>query len=105
MKSISTEEQIVKILAVAAKPDKAVSEVCRSHGVKREHVLRPEAQSAGLQTDDLRDLRDLEKENAQHKRLLAELDIEADAERALFRKDGLPFPNPLRPRGSWCSGV
>ncbi|RIJ97062.1 MAG: IS3 family transposase, partial [Armatimonadetes bacterium] len=38
---------------------------------------------AGMQTNDVRHLRELERENAQLKRLLAERDLEIDAVRAL----------------------
>ncbi|WKZ80846.1 MAG: hypothetical protein QY327_02875 [Fimbriimonadaceae bacterium] len=55
---------------------------------------------AGMQTDDVRHLRELERENAQLKRLLAERDLEIDAVRALFRKNGLALPNPSRGRDS-----
>ena len=53
---------------------------------------------AGLKTDDLRELRELERENAQLKKLLAERDLELGAVRALFRKNGLALPNPSRER-------
>jgi putative transposase len=52
-----------------------------------------------LRTHDLRQLRELERENAQLKKLLAERDLEIDAVRAMYRKNGLTLPNPSRERG------
>lgn len=50
---------------------------------------------AGLQTDDLRQLRELERENAQLKRLLAERDLESDSVRAPVPKKRACAPDPV----------
>lgn len=98
-KSKFSEEQIVKILQEAASGQKTQAQVCRDNGVNVNTFYIWKRKYAGLQTDDLRQLRDLERENAQLKRLLAERDMEIDAVRALFRKNGLPLPSPSRERG------
>lgn len=97
-KSKFSEEQIVKILQEAASGQKTQSQVCRDNGVNLNTFYIWKRKYAGLQTDDLRQLRDLERENAQLKRLLAERDLEIDAVRALFRKNGIALPNPSRGR-------
>ena len=98
-KSKFAEEQIVKILQEAASGQKTQAQVCKDNGVNINTFYIWKRKYAGLQTDDLRQLRDLEKENAQLKKLLAERDLEIDAVKALFRKNGLPLPSPSRERG------
>ena len=99
-KSKFSEEQIVRILQDAASGTKTQAQVCKDHGVSVNTFYVWKRKYAGLQTDDLRQLRDLERENAQLKRLLAERDLEIDSVRALFRKNGLSLPNPSRGRDS-----
>ena len=97
-KSKFSEEQIVKILQEAASGQKTQVQICRDHGVNLNTFYIWKRKYAGLQTDDLRQLRELERENAQLKRLLAERDLEIDAVKALFRKNGIALPNPSRGR-------
>jgi len=97
-KSKFSEEQIVRILQEAASGTKTHAELCHDHGVNLNTFYIWKRKYAGLQTNDLRELRELERENAQLKRLLAERDLEIDAVRALFRKNGLALPNPSRER-------
>ena len=94
-----SEEQIVRILEEAARGQKTHVQLCKEHGVNLNTFYIWRRKYAGLQTDDLRQLRELERENAQLKKLLAERDLEIDAVRALFRKNGLALPSPLRERG------
>ncbi len=94
-----SEEQIVRILQEASSGKKTQAELCREHGVSQNTFYIWKRKYAGLETDDVRRLRELERENAQLKRLLAERDLEIDAVRALFRKNGLALPNPSRERG------
>jgi putative transposase len=98
-KSKYSEEQIVRILQEAASGQKTQAQVCRDHGISANTFYVWRRKYAGLKTDDLRQLRELERENAQLKRLLAERDLEIDAVRALFRKNGIALPSPLRERG------
>ncbi|MCC6351938.1 MAG: transposase, partial [Phycisphaerales bacterium] len=95
-----SEEQIVRILQEAASGQKTQAQLCRDHGVSANTFYVWKRKYAGMQTDDVRHLRELERENAQLKRLLAERDLEIDAVRALFRKNGLALPNPSRGRDS-----
>jgi len=87
-KSRFSEEQIVRILQDGARGDR----------VSANTYYIWKRKFAGMQTDDVRHLRELERENAQLKRLLAEKEMENDAMRALFRKNGLALPNGARER-------
>lgn len=98
-KSRFTEEQIVRILQEAASGQKTHVQLCKEHGVNHNTFYVWKRKYAGLQTDDLRQLRDLERENSQLKKLLAERDLEIDSVKALFRKNGLSLPSPSRERG------
>jgi len=98
-KSKFSEEQIVKILQEAAAGGKTQAQLCRDHGISVNTFYVWKRKYAGLETQDLRQMRELERENAQLKRLLAERDLEIDAVRALFRKNGLALPSPSRERG------
>lgn len=97
-KSKFTEEQIVRILEEAASGQHTHAQLCKQHGVSINTFYIWKRKYSGLQTEDLRHLRELERENAQLKRLLAERDLEIDAVRALFRKNGWALPNPSRER-------
>jgi putative transposase len=97
-KSKFSEEQIVRILQEAASGQKTQAQICRDHGVNVNTFYIWKRKYAGLQIDDLKQLRELERENAQLKRLLAERDLEIDAVKALFRKNGIALPNPSRGR-------
>jgi putative transposase len=98
-KSTFSEEQIVRILQEAASGQKTQAQVCRDHGVSTNTFYLWKRKYAGLQTEDLRQLRELERENAQLKRLLAERDLEVDAAKTLIRKNGWALPSPSRERG------
>lgn len=99
-KSKFSEEQIVRILQEAATGLKTHAQLCKEHGVNLNTFYIWKRKYAGLQTNDLRELRELERENAQLKRLLAERDLEIDAVRSLFRKNGLALPTPSRERNT-----
>jgi len=51
-----------------------------------------------METDDVRRLRELERENTQLKILLAERDLEISAVKKVFRKNALALPSELRER-------
>ncbi|MCK6631951.1 MAG: transposase [Fimbriimonadaceae bacterium] len=93
-----TEEQIVRILQEAASGQKTQAQLCRDHGVSANTYYIWKRKFAGMETDDVKKLRELERENSQLKRLLAEKEMENDAMRALFRKNGLALPNGARER-------
>ena len=57
-----------------------------------------------METEDVRRLKELERENSQLKRLLAERDLEVDAVRSLLRKNGQALPLTLK-NGSRERGI
>ena len=82
-----TEEQIIRVLAEADRPDRTVGEVCRQHGVSENTFYRWRKRFGGLTVPEARRLRELEKENARLKRLVAERDLEIDAMKELLGKN------------------
>jgi putative transposase len=73
-----TNEQIVAILQEAAKDEKPIIDVCREKGISEATFYAWRKKFGGLQTRDVQRLKDLEKENARLKRLLAEKVVEID---------------------------
>jgi len=98
-KSKFSNEQIVAILEEAAAGHKSQSQVCRESGISENTFYVWKRKYGGLQSQDVRRLKELERENAQLKRLLAERDLEVDAVRSLLRKNGWALPNGGRERG------
>ena len=98
-KSQFSEEQVVRILQEAASGQKSQSQVCREHGISEITFYTWKRKYGGMEMQDVRRLKDLEQENRQLKRLLAERDLEVDAVRSLLRKNGWALPNGQRERG------
>lgn len=82
-----SEEQIIRILKQAERGDKSIGEVCREHGVAENSFYRWRKKYGGLSVPEMRRLRELEKENARLKRLVAERDLEIDAMQELLSKN------------------
>ena len=97
-KSKFTEDQIVKILSEASRGEKTAAEVCRSHGVSQNTFYLWKRKYAGIQSDDLKRLRELERENAQLKRIVAEMHLEIDTVKGVMRKNGMALPPDGRER-------
>ncbi len=77
-----TPEQVVRKLTQADKllaEGKDVSDVCRELQVSEQTYYRWRNQFGGLKADDAKRLKDLEKENATLKRLLADAELEKAA--------------------------
>lgn len=84
-KSRFSEEQIVRMLQEAASGQKSQSQLCREHGISENTFYTWKRKYGGMETQDVRRLKELEQENSQLKRLLAERDLEVDAVRSLIR--------------------
>jgi putative transposase len=71
-----TEEQIVQILQ-EAESGMSAKDVCRKHNVSEQSFYRWKAKYAGMGVSEVKRLRELERENAQLKQIVAEqaLDI------------------------------
>jgi putative transposase len=93
-----SEAQIVKILGEVS-AGKPVKEVCTAHGVSEGTYYVWKRKYAGMENEDLRRLRELERENEALKILLGERDLEVSAVRKLLRKNGWALPGEPRERG------
>ena len=85
-KSRFTEEQIVRILQEYAAGAK-VSELCRKHGMSDATLYKWKAKYGGMQASELRRLKDLEAENAELKRLLADTMLDNAGLKGLLAKN------------------
>lgn len=82
-----TDEQIVAILAEAEKADKTITALCKERGITEQTFYRWRNKFGGMQSKEVQRLRDLEKENARLKRLLAERDLEIDIVKEYLAKN------------------
>ena len=83
-----TVEQIIKILDQAQKGEKTVAAICREHGIAEATFYRWRTAFGGMAIPEVQRLKDLEKENARLKRLLAERLLENDLLKELLEKKG-----------------
>ncbi len=74
-KSRFTEEQIVGILKQSDAGMKT-AELCRQHGIAEQTFYRWKAKYGGMDVDDAKRLKQLEQENAQLKRIVADLTLD-----------------------------
>jgi putative transposase len=81
-----TEQQIVAILREAQQGDETIGELCRRHGITDHTFYRWRRKYEGMQEPEVQRLRELERENGQLKRLVAERDLEIDALKALVAR-------------------
>jgi putative transposase len=82
-----TDEQIVAVLQQAAKGEKPIIDVCREKDISEATFYAWRKKFGGLQTRDVQRLKELEKENARLKRLLAERDLEVDCLKEVASKN------------------
>jgi len=83
-----TDAQIVAVLQEAAKGDKPIIDLCREKGIWEATFYAWRKKFGGLQPRDVQRLKDLEKENARLKRLLAEKVVEIDCLKEIASKNG-----------------
>ena len=81
-----TEEQIIKILREAERGEQTISALCRMHGISENTFYKWRQKYGDMEVADARRLRELERENHQLKRLLAERMMEIDALREVLAK-------------------
>jgi putative transposase len=82
-----TNEQIVALLQEAEKGERSITAFCREKGITETTYYRWRHRFGGLGARDVQRLRDLEKENARLKRLLAERDLEVDTLKETLTKN------------------
>jgi putative transposase len=82
-----SDEQIVAILQEAAKGEKPIVEFCRQKGISEATFYAWRKKFGGMQVQDAQRLKNLEKENARLKRLLAEKVVEIDCLKEVASKN------------------
>lgn len=86
MKKRFSEEQIVAILRDGESGQKTVEQLCREHGVSQPTYYAWKRKYGSMAEPDVKRLKELEKENARLKRLLAERDVEIDVMKEFVAK-------------------
>ena len=80
-----TEEQIVRMLRQAQPANQTVAQVCKDYGVSEQTWYRWKNKYGQMDVPEVRRLRELEKENARLKRIVAERDLEIDAMKEVLK--------------------
>lgn len=86
MKKRFSDEQIVAILREGQSGNKTIEQLCREHNVAVPTYYGWKRKYAAMDEPDVKRLREMEKENARLKRLLAERDVELDVVREILQK-------------------
>jgi putative transposase len=81
-----TEEQIIRILREAETPGEQVRDVCQKYGIAERTFYRWRHRYGGLEVAEAVRLRQLERENARLKKLVAERDLELEVLKELWAK-------------------
>lgn len=97
-KSKYSEEQIARVLADAASGRKTIREVCKEHAVTEHTFYIWRKKYSGMQTEDIRHMRELVAENAALKRIVANQALVIDATKAVMRKNGMALPSGVGER-------
>lgn len=83
-----TAEQIIKILEQAEKGEQTIAALCREHAIAENTFYRWRKAYGNMSVNEAQRLKELEKENARLKRLLAERMLENDLLKELLQKKG-----------------
>ena len=79
-------EQVIAILQEGERGEKTIGEIARAHGITETTFYRWRRKYGGMAVAEAQRLKELERENARLKRLLAERDLEVDALREYLAK-------------------
>lgn len=85
-KSRWSSEQIVQILSEAEQGQSSLGELCRKHGISTATFYNWRKRFRGMGVDEARRLRELERENAQLRKLLAGQVMKNDALEEVLKK-------------------
>ena len=86
-KSRFTESQIFSILKEVDAGMK-VETVCRKHGISNATYYNWKSKYGGIDTSELKRMRELEEENAKLKKMFADVSLQNQAMKELFAKKG-----------------
>ena len=86
MKKRFTEEQIIRVLREGQSGSKTVEQLCREHGVSQPTYYGWKRKYGSMSEPDVKRLREMEKENARLKRLLAERELALDVMKEFLEK-------------------
>ena len=81
-----TDEQIVALLREAERGENTITEICKRAGVSDQTFYRWRNKFSGNTVQDVRKLKQMEKDNARLLRLLGQRDVEIDAMKELLAK-------------------
>jgi len=81
-----SQEQIIRILQQAETGEMTIGVLCRQHNISEVTFYRWRKKYGGMSVPEAQRLKELEKENARLKRLLAERDLELDVVKELLAK-------------------
>lgn len=84
-KSDFTETQIVGILG-EADAGVTIKDICRKHGISASTYHKWKSKYGGLSVSELKRIKELEAENANLKRMYADLSLENDSLKNLIKK-------------------
>ncbi|ANO47687.1 transposase IS3/IS911 family protein [Flavobacterium columnare] len=74
-KSKFTETQIIKIISEQDK-GKTINEICREFGISQPTFYQWKSKYSGIEPNQLKQLKELEKELSQYKKIVAELTLQ-----------------------------
>jgi len=86
-----TETQIVSILK-QQEGGLSVKDICREHSISEATFYNWKSKYGGMEASDVRRLKDLEEENAQLKKMYADLALDNRILKELFTKKGWALP-------------
>ena len=98
-----SQEQIIGILQQAERGEHTVAAICRAHGITETTCSRWRKKYGDMSVAEAARLRELERENARLKRLLAERDLELDATKERLTTKRSSRTTTARLCGSWSS--
>ena len=74
-KSHLSESQILKILA-SQENGRTVSDICREHGISQATFYNWKSKYSGMDVSQLKQMKEMERELAQYKKIVAELTLQ-----------------------------
>jgi len=74
-KSNYTEAQIIKIIGLQ-ESGQSVSDICREHGISQATFYNWKGKYSGMEASQLKQMKEMEKELAQYKKIVAELTLQ-----------------------------